>query len=87
MIPNEAYNLAREGGWKPKNEDYLIWQIDALDPAFFQALGKSLGWNGKVNKYWFNSRWEERWYSEGLRFYDLILINGDTATYWKEILK
>lgn len=61
----------------------------ALDPTFWQALGKSLEWNkiadGKdwsPEKYGFMPVWKHY----ALKFYDLILTNGDTDTFWKELL-
>lgn len=40
-IPQRAYELALEGGYEDANSN------DAerlLDPKFFQALGKAMGW-------------------------------------------
>lgn len=55
----EAIQKAIDGGWKPKYEPEVVeilgkdeelfeWEVDHtnifLDPLFWQALGKSLGW-------------------------------------------
>jgi hypothetical protein len=46
----------------------------ALDPTFWQALGKALGWI------------KEYWWPRAMKFYDLILTGGDTDAYWNELL-
>lgn len=54
MIPKTAIEKAIEGKWKPPSSvsaEGLLrdfeWQIFALDPLFFQALGKALGWDNR----------------------------------------
>ncbi len=73
MIPKQAITKAIEGEWHPANwED--DWQMYALDPDFWRALGKVLGlgddWQGKAHG-----------------FYDLILTDSDTSKFWEELLK
>ncbi len=63
MIPKQAIEKAVEGGWQqwangtsPSGEDLAAsidnaifdWPITALDPTFWQALGKTLGWEKKM---------------------------------------
>lgn len=59
-IPREAIEKAIEVGWKPRNFvnipdlEYTVkgnsdnWQDVALDPSFWQALGKALGWDTEI---------------------------------------
>lgn len=50
MIPKNAIEKAWEGGWpKGVNGNGLIdYPQIALDPTFWQVLGKSLGWDRKM---------------------------------------
>lgn len=100
MIPKEIIELAIQGGWKPLvDEGYQIqldgdgvgfWYPIALDPTFWQALGKSLGWAGfdaeKDNKMIFAAYEHYHWSAYTHRFYDLLLQKQDTAPFWEEIL-
>lgn len=54
----------------------------ALDPTFWQALGKALGWNSTD----FGNYEAPDWLLYAHRFYDLILQGKDTTNFWKEIL-
>ncbi len=91
MIPKQAIEKAIEGGWKKKGYiDHYTDEIVALDPAFWQALGKALGW--KTNKLKSMEKQQpgdvfQHWYQRAMRFYDLILTGGDTEAYWEELLK
>lgn len=92
-IPKRAIELAIADGWKPINftnhpeYDYVIegnmayWQHVALDPTFWQALGKALGWSTpeKPN----NVR---DWLGRAHDFSDLILQGKDTKPFWDELL-
>lgn len=66
------------------------WEEIALDPIFWQALGKALGWY----------EWPLKHRPVDLadldfkcplcnahRFYDLILTEGEPEQFWKELLK
>lgn len=71
-----------------------IWLTEiALDPTFWQALGKALGWNEfEAKESWKNYATGEvlkvgRDHREAHAFYDLILTGGDTEAYWNELLK
>jgi hypothetical protein len=70
---------------------YMMWQAIALDPSFWQSLGKALGWpEYEETGSWSYDGNEERdwtWRVRAHRFYDLILTGGDTDAFWKEILK
>lgn len=64
-----------------------------LDPLFWQALGRALGWQHivHVHKYvghsldkeWTEPAWLYHWH----RFIDHLASNGDTDTFFQEILK
>lgn len=48
----KAIELAKKGGWEQQLPKFvlnttIISNPDLLDPKFFQALGKSLGWDNK----------------------------------------
>lgn len=74
----------------------------ALDPIFWQALGKSCGWQkqpylcpgcqtigtreGNHMNACPHKYRRGDWREEALEFYDLILTGGDTTAYWEEIL-
>lgn len=65
----------------------IYWQEIVLDLSFWQALGKTLGWTkwGEFDEeYKKNS--DPQWQYNAHRFYDLILTNGDTTAFWKDIL-
>lgn len=53
----------------------------ALDPTFWQALGKALGWPEKSEVYR-----RGKWLHQAVCFYDLILTGGDTEKFWAEVL-
>lgn len=106
IISKEAIEKAIEGGWdckivkqeplemRRKNSEHISHTQAALDPLFWQALGKSLGWEMIWNGQYMNTRHNpkelvmvEGWEYNAHRLYDLILTNGDTDAYWEEILK
>lgn len=94
---------AIEGGWKPRefiknhvlnvgNRTFLLDDSPLLDPLFWQALGKSLGWeNGTFdipvtgrnwiyyvnNNHAFNLKVrKEAWNYYGCRFHEINLTEG-----------
>lgn len=93
MIPKEAIEKAIEGGWKVPywgTNNICREYVFALDPAFWQTLGKALptkfsnpngsgyvGAKGRVLG----------WKDHAMHFYDLILTGGDTKPFWDELLK
>lgn len=100
-IPKRAIEKAIEGGWKG---DWYVWAhapaIIALDPTFWQALCKALGWSLFVaykNGQWINENEDNRalsdtpfrlpnWQWKAHGFYDLILQGQSTDTFWEELL-
>lgn len=99
MIPQEALQKASEGGWpRPTNTTYNRYSETktVLDPLFWQALGKALGWPPQEN-YAFADRpdlaqltWGEikatRPFARAHVFYEIVLTGGDTEAFWNEIL-
>ena len=73
-----------------------------LDPLFWQALGKALGWPEKseietiakdIRVEGQKSNADMRFYSiqttwlgYALKYFDLVLTGGDTEKFWKELL-
>lgn len=62
----------------------------ALDPTFWQALGKALGWQGGKSLDYFGN--VEEWQYKQMRFNFLLMsgvdieTGGDTEKFWEEIL-
>lgn len=92
-IPKEAIAKAKEGGW----DDYETMNgfvvsadeepnIAALDPLFWQALGKSLGWPKHEPTKDSSSVGITEWHHFAMSFYNLILTNGDTDKFWTDLL-
>lgn len=81
---NEALKLAIEkGGYKELYQ--TIGRIEeqiALDPLFWQALGKALGWDG-----WSVQFYGDEWLFHAHQYFDLVLTGGDTEAFWKELIK
>lgn len=83
MIPKRAIEKAIEGGWKDRlyriysgnTEVWTHYDSLILDPTFWQALGKALGWSKK--------RWARKnraeWMANAFNFYGLILTGGHIA--------
>src|SRR4051812_44229805 len=78
-------------------DDQVIWLSEiALDPSFWQALGKALGWNNPfadtAYSYWTVERKRDRtvlleeWQTAAHSFYNLMLTGQSTKKYWKDIL-
>lgn len=106
MIPKEIIEKAKQGGYPawwdnvlgPYVEDGLGgnkvgWEIIALDPTFWVALGKACGWylvhsghNPKETDCGPEENCPPRWRYEAIRFYDLILQDKSTDTFWQELL-
>lgn len=84
---------------KKGSGDMLIWYVDAvnhewtfdrysfqqiaLDPLFWQALGKSLLWSDGASHV---SNPTPEWMENAHRFYDLILTGQPTDTFWADLL-
>lgn len=89
-IPKEVIEKAIEGGWVSEYPQEGTWLANyenyraALDPTFWQSLGKSLGWDSHMLM-WVGTYYDE-WQYRAMRFYDLILQGKDTNNFWKEIL-
>lgn len=96
-IPKEAITKAIEGGWEPRKYDlgadceFNEWMHFALDPTFWQCLGKALGWYTPVfndkHRFSHNHSIYPNWLEVALDFQELILTGGDAKAYWDELLK
>lgn len=82
--------------WRPETSIYRFWYKElltegewfadfskaeiALDPTFWKALGKSLGWSTpeKPNDV-------RDWLGRAHDFYEFILRGKDTTAFWAEI--
>ena len=100
MTISEVIKKAVEGGWYPRDirtqythvfterghievEDYHIF----LDPLFWQALGKSLGWKEGMGIYREPGHFElTEWWSQWHNFIDHLAC-GKSAEEWFEKLK
>ncbi len=95
---NEAIKLAIEkGGYnnltvsqmEHAKAGNLREEFYVLDPLFWQALGKALGWEeqsfGYETSYGY---WEGKpeWNYFAHMYFDLLLTGGDTEKFWKELL-
>lgn len=108
-IPKEIIAKAVEGGWKKqlsrKGIDHYLEMDEAhaavvLDPLFWQALGKALGWADTFDNVTkgirFNTngesvmtevhRGEVVWQHYVHCFYDLILTGQPTEKFWADLL-
>lgn len=85
----EAIKLAIEKGGYEVGEYGLQTlgqkKLMILDPLFWQALGRALGWaSEKIDK----ERWLELYAKQhALRYFELKLINGDEKQFWNNLLK
>lgn len=67
---------------KPWHES-VGWEEIALDPAFWQALGKQLVWDTVTET---DQGFENTWEYNAHRLYDLVLNGLDTEKFWQELL-
>lgn len=94
-----TYNSPETGERKGLKYHFTQWQI-ALDPTFWQALGKALKFDQPIwkcgnarcdNEFCEYAGWKnlapDTIYGEVHKFLDLILTGGDTEKFWEEILK
>lgn len=90
----EALELANtKGHYESFRDEPLVteaWQIICYDPAFFQALGKALGWpdglrySGEIvgNVAVSKPVWSNQWH----RFIDHLIEGKDPDTFFKELI-
>lgn len=98
LIPDRAIEIAQAAGWKERFGDsrwsdntnqVKMWNCEAiaLDPLFFQALGKALGWKTSPFVHADTDRPLPEWYAKAFNLYDLILIGGSLDKFWEDVLK
>jgi hypothetical protein len=99
---NEAIKLALKNGWDDTNYAYGATESDdikvgtwyypqgiVLDPLFWQALGKALGWKkakGNMSYALNEIVGIPAWQTYAHDYFDLLLIGSDTEKFWKELL-
>lgn len=71
---NKSINFYVSGFLDVKGTFIFTHQEIALDPTFWQALGKALRWH------------PDFCFAAAHRFYDLILQSKDTDDFWQELL-
>lgn len=98
-LQHKAYELAvQKGGYNPDHEKYPYFQMFVLDPLFWQALGKVLGWDyshvKNASKHvvlptdeggtvtYFDDSPEYH----ALRYHYLALTGGNTEKFWKDLI-
>ena len=103
MIPKQAIEAAIKGGWNYLGKPLSgMPNSNALDPAFWQALGKGLGnkdemrcknpdGSGTENPNCTDPRCEYGGYKDPHRmferFMEIIWYNGNVEKFWEEIMK
>ncbi len=75
----KAIKLAIKGGYSLGIADIFDYQIVLLDPEFWKALGKGLGWSENLK--------DKDWIGVALDFFELKLTGGDENSFWEELLK
>lgn len=93
-IPQEIIAKAVEGGWTAGWGDMRVftpkaaaqqldledWQWIALDKNFWQALERALGWEPT------HPAFQASWVNNAHRFFDLILQEKETDSFWQNLL-
>lgn len=88
MIPKQAIEKAIEGGWQPTiPHERMPTASIALDPTFWQALGKGCGWVEKHTPDHLECPDLECWCNIANIFTRIVLTDGDTEKFWKELLQ
>lgn len=93
QIPKNVIEKAIEGGWEPSAYELgstallrdFEWQIFALDPTFWQCLGKSLDWRTIKHSDLIGHE-TVQWNNYAHHFYDLILQGKPTEEFWQSLL-
>lgn len=90
-IPNKIIEKAILGGWKqtlktaydPSSKTIHNWEAIALDPTFWQALAKALGWEMYKT---FNGTTDYTWKINAIRFCYHIYQKQSTKEFWQQLL-
>jgi hypothetical protein len=97
VIPNDVLDKATEGGWRDDTIRYqairavtgshmVPVEVMALDPTFWQALGKSLEWVDFHDKHHEECPYMHCWLNVANIFARVVLLGDSTDDFWKEIL-
>lgn len=87
MTIQESIQKANEGGWKTTLEPYRSLSeaiaLALLDPLFWSALGKSMGWGIEPS----GSIWqgEEKWKIRWHRLIDHLAEGGTIESYFEKL--
>lgn len=102
---NEAIKLAIEGGYIPLSKSHRNWPPEeqafiALDPLFWQALGKALKMDQPIwdcHKNYPNARCGDNEFCEyggwknipreSMNWFDVHVWGGDENKFWSDLLK
>jgi hypothetical protein len=89
---NEAIKLAIEKGGYNLLGDSTIGRFTRYckaeviqDPLFWQALGKALRWESNYQRK--RGGYHFAWLHNAIQYHEMVLTDGDTDTFWKELLK
>jgi len=80
MVSERAVELARKSGWLP-NGRASNEQI-ALDPEFWKALGRALGWNDRDD-----AQSGDNWLAYAQDFGFFVLTGNNIDDYWRLIVE
>jgi hypothetical protein len=91
MIPKEVIEKAMEGGWLERDrpispmppdvlQSMIDWESTALDPKFWEGLGKALGQSGE------DPEGRPRVFRRADDFFHLVVSGDDTGRFWKALL-
>jgi hypothetical protein len=73
MIPNEAIEKAKAGGWSPESTEQP-WQVTAFDRTFWQGLVRATGH-------------KDGWLPCAAVFFEMRIAGNDMKVYWKDVFK
>lgn len=88
-----TYSKLDMSGERGGHVDAFTKEQTVLDPLFWQALGRALGWSnhGMDKHYCLNFPyfdWQDYdWVFYAHQYFDLVLTNGDTEKFWKDLTK
>ena len=57
-----------------------------LDPLFWQALGKGLGWKNDDDRQWAETPTDQPWFRYSMRYFSLLFSGGNLPEFWESLL-
>ncbi len=101
MIPEHIVKLAMENGYKNLTHNFIKIEkrhnqaVMALDPLFWQALGKAKKWYEKYDAIKEKTyaltgglnmpKAMYEWRRQSSKFFDLLMTNGDITVFWANL--